>query len=64
MSVVGDDWEKLKRYNLYELQSPSTSPKPGALQDVKPKATPESVITDETRTPSKQPKLLSTSLDD
>lgn len=33
MSVVGDDWEKLKRYNLYELQSPSTNPKPGALQD-------------------------------
>lgn len=49
MSVVGDDWEKLKRYNLYELQSPSTSLKSGGLADTKPKATPESVITDETR---------------
>ncbi|QSZ31987.1 hypothetical protein DSL72_001556 [Monilinia vaccinii-corymbosi] len=50
MSVVGDDWEKLKRYNLYELQSPpSTKPKSGGLADAKPKATPESVNTDETR---------------
>ncbi|CAD6443025.1 42bfe0f3-2a1e-427a-abd4-501fd34ef7a8 [Sclerotinia trifoliorum] len=49
MSVVGDDWEKLKRYNLYELQSPSTSSKSGGLVEAKPKPTPESVTTDEAR---------------
>ncbi|TGO29569.1 hypothetical protein BPAE_0013g00200 [Botrytis paeoniae] len=49
MSVVGDDWEKLKRYNLYELQSPSASLKSGGLADAKARATPENVITDETR---------------
>ncbi|KAF7876584.1 hypothetical protein EAF04_001672 [Stromatinia cepivora] len=50
MSVVGDDWEKLKRYNLYELQSPSTNSKSGGLAEAKPKPTPESVTTDEART--------------
>ncbi|EDN95111.1 hypothetical protein SS1G_10986 [Sclerotinia sclerotiorum 1980 UF-70] len=49
MSVVGDDWEKLKRYNLYELQSPSTNSKSGGLVEAKPKPTPESVTTDEAR---------------
>lgn len=49
MSVVGNDWEKLKRYNLYELQSPSTKPKSGGPADAELKATPESVNTDETR---------------
>ncbi|KAI9643435.1 hypothetical protein NHQ30_008054 [Ciborinia camelliae] len=49
MSVVGDDWEDLKRYNLYELQSPSTSSKSRGLADAKSKATPGSVTTDETR---------------
>ncbi|ESZ96671.1 hypothetical protein SBOR_2930 [Sclerotinia borealis F-4128] len=49
MSVVGDDWEKLKRYNIYELQSPSTNTKSEGLADAKMKVTPEGVTTDETR---------------
>ncbi|PQE14537.1 THUMP domain-containing protein [Rutstroemia sp. NJR-2017a BBW] len=50
MSVVGEDWERLKRYNLYELTS--TNSKSGALADVNADATPESVSTNEARAPA------------
>ncbi|KAM3069966.1 hypothetical protein ACMFMF_008318 [Clarireedia jacksonii] len=53
MSVVGEDWERLKRYNLYELSSTSSSTnlKSGALADINADATPESVTTNEARAP-------------
>lgn len=54
MCVVGDDWEKLKRYNLYEIQS--TNPKSGGPADANPKATPESVNTDENMALLETPK--------
>jgi tRNA acetyltransferase TAN1 len=47
---VGEDWERLKRYNLYELTS--TNSKSGALANVNADATPESVATDEARAPA------------
>ncbi len=42
MSVVGSDWEKLKRFNLAELYQPSSK---GAA--AKAEAMPQSVMTDE-----------------
>ena len=48
MSVVGDDWESLKRYNLAEIYQPTQKPDaaPGLNADIK--ATTNSVTTDET----------------
>lgn len=46
MSVVGNDWETLKRFNLAELYQPrSKSEAPRA--DIKVEAIPKSVTTDE-----------------
>jgi tRNA acetyltransferase TAN1 len=42
MSVVGSDWEKLKRFNLAELYQPSSK-----AAAVKAEAIPQSVTTDE-----------------
>lgn len=44
MSVVGCDWEKLKRFNLAELYLPTKPPTPN-----KAEATPNAVMTDEAR---------------
>ena len=54
MSVVGSDWEKLKRYNLAELYpSPSASrtQQGAAFKAEAVPAMPESVTTDETHHP-------------
>lgn len=49
MSVVGDDWESFKRYNLAEIYHPT--PKPGAepSSNAEIKATPNSVTTNEAK---------------
>jgi tRNA acetyltransferase TAN1 len=57
MSVVGSDWEKLKRFNLAELYP--SAPKGGAAgqhQSLKAEAIPESVTTDEARLAESPPQ--------
>jgi tRNA acetyltransferase TAN1 len=49
MSVVGSDWEKLKRFNLAELYPSASRTQPGAgFKAEAVRAMPESVTTDET----------------
>jgi tRNA acetyltransferase TAN1 len=49
MSVVGSDWEKLKRFNLAELYPSASRTQPGAeFKAEAVPAMPESVTTDET----------------
>ena len=48
MSVVGSDWEKLKRFNIAELYPPVSKPKTGAAFKAEAVPTmPEAVTTDE-----------------
>lgn len=51
MSVVGSDWEDLKRYNLAELYGPSAEPGKGKGEGtgtpLKAEAKPQRVTTDE-----------------
>lgn len=54
MSVVGSDWEKLKRFNLAELYPSASRTQPGAGFKAEAEAVlamPESVTTDETSHP-------------
>jgi tRNA acetyltransferase TAN1 len=52
MSVVGSDWEKLKRFNLAELYPSASRTQPGAgFKAEAVRAMPESVTTDETSRP-------------
>jgi tRNA acetyltransferase TAN1 len=52
MSVVGSDWEKLKRYNLAGLYPSASRTSPGAAFKAEAvPAMPESVTTDETHHP-------------
>ena len=52
MSVVGSDWEKLKRFNLAELYPSASRIQPGAeFKAEAVPAMPESVTTDETSHP-------------
>jgi tRNA acetyltransferase TAN1 len=53
MSVLGSDWEKLKRFNLAELYP--SAPKAGATSQFKAEAIPESVTRDEARLEGHQP---------
>jgi hypothetical protein len=47
MSVVGSDWDLLKRFNLAELYSLQNQAQSNAKADLKVDTKPESVKTDE-----------------
>jgi tRNA acetyltransferase TAN1 len=49
MSVVGDDWESFKRYNLAEIYQPTQKPGAEPSSNAENEATPNSVTTNEAK---------------